>query len=114
MDDFSDRVAKTEVDIVRVFGESLNTMLEKNRERGDCWRGVGLKGSFLEIRTMFFRARHLIWEQEPPTDKYELIRWKADVVNALEDLRNYTMLAELSVMEENWYGEGDDSEFKHE
>lgn len=114
MASFDERVAKTSADIVKVFNKSLSTMLKKNKERGDCWRGVGLKGSFLEVRTMFFRARHLIWEQEPPTDKDELERWKADVVNALEDLRNYTMLAELSVVEENWYGEGDDGEFQHE
>lgn len=114
VESFKERVTRTNADLIKVFNKSLKTMLRVNKERGDCWRGVGLKGSFLEVRNMFFRARNLIWEQDPPTDKVELERWKKDVVNALEDLRNYTMLSELSVMEENWWGVGDDREFQNE
>lgn len=103
------KIIKTENELRTVFEHSLQVMLNKNRERSDCWRSVGLIGSFLEIRTMYVRLRALVWEIEPPsTVSIEYHHWKLEVKNALEDLRNYTMLAELSLEDDNIRGVGDD------
>ena len=99
-----DRVKKTNEDLKTVFERSLDTMLKVNEQRGDAWRGVGLKGCYLEIRTMFLRLRNLCWYKKACANPTEYDEWKAAVVNALEDLRNYTMLAELSILEDNIEG----------
>jgi hypothetical protein len=107
---FQERVEKTESELRLVFENSLKIMIKKNRERGDCWRDVGLIGSFLEVRTMYFRLRALVWDNPVKIGDEDYLDWKKEVKNALEDLRNYTMLAELSLDEDNIKGKGDDSE----
>jgi hypothetical protein len=99
-----ERVEDTKQQITMFLNKSLLVMLEKNAQRGDAWRNSGLLGQFVEIHSMYFRLRNLVWETkcQPLKDKAE---WKAQIVNALEDLRNFTMLAELCVLEENWDGE---------
>lgn len=79
-------------------------MLKKNAGRGDAWRNSGLLGQFIEIHSMYFRLRNLIWETAgKPFGNID--DWKAQVSNALEDLRNFTMLAELCLLEDNYNGE---------
>lgn len=102
--DFEERVKKTNIDLAEIFSKSLTTMLKVNEQRGDAWRGVGLIGCYLEIRTMFLRLRNLCWHKKASANPTEHAEWKAAVINALEDLRNYTMLAELSIMEDNLEG----------
>ncbi len=95
----------TEKMMRKILDSSFNEMKEKNRQRGDCWRGVGLKGSFLEIRSMFFRLRNLAWRIDPPVDPKLLKIYKKELYNVLMDLRNFTILAEMAVVEENWEGD---------
>jgi hypothetical protein len=98
------RQAATEELIKEHFARSLAIMLQKNRDRGDAWRGSGLMGQFIEIHSMYCRLRNLIWEMGPPDGEISNSVWTAEVMNALEDLRNFTMLGELCVLEQNWKG----------
>lgn len=101
-----ERIKKTEKDIEKYFENSKKIMLEKNRQRGDCWRNSGLLGQFIEIHSMYFRLRNLIWETKYERES-DLPLWKEQVTNALEDLRNFTILAELCLAENeiNFKGE---------
>ena len=99
----NERIEKTEKDIKDVFEKSIQVMLKKNRQRGDCWRSSGLQGQFVEIHSMYNRLRNLIWEIGNKMDNKD---WKDQVANALEDLRNFTMLAELCLDENNFKGDG--------
>jgi len=103
------------IKIKKIAKESTKIMMIKNEERGNCSGDIGLFGCFLEVRTMYLRLRSLVWDKGPPnslilpirTKKYN--KWKADVKNALEDLRNYTILAEIALEDNNIKGDGDDS-----
>lgn len=103
--DIKQRIIKTEDDIKRIFDNSLSVMLEKNSQRGDCWRNSGLLGQFIEIHSMYFRLRNLIWEIGPPILEHEYNNWEEQVRNALEDLRNFTMLGELCLIDDNFNGD---------
>ena len=107
-EDLDSRKVRTEVEIRRIFEDSMQVMLEKNRQRGDCWRNSGLIAQFVEIHSMYFRLRNLIWEDKesiPDADSDKWTEWEQQVANALEDLRNFTMLAELCLQERNIRGE---------
>lgn len=100
-------------EIIRIAESSVNTMLRKNEERGNCSGDVGLLGLFLETRTMYLRLRNLVWDKGPPPVKTEeYLNWKVAVQNALEDCRNYTILAEIALKNDNLKGDGDDSELE--
>lgn len=88
---------------------SLSIMITKNKQRGDCWRGTGVVGAFMEMRAIFFRLRNLIWEPGPPDREHaDYNTWKADVIDAMRDLRNFTILGELSAEDDNLKGTGDE------
>jgi len=97
--------------IKKISEESTAIMLRVNKERGSCSQSIGLLGLFLEVRTMYLRLRSLVWDCDPIhiEDKE---KWKADVKNALQDLRNYTILSEIALIEDNMKGVGDDFELK--
>ena len=82
---------------------SLNIMLKKNRQRGDAWRGSGLVGTFIDIHSMYARLRKLIWDMGSEASLKDEV-WIAEVKNALQDMRNFTILSELCLEEENWKG----------
>ena len=106
------RAINTALSFRILMEKSMKILEDKNRERNDCWRGVGLRGAFLEIRSMFFRLRTYMWDTPIPpicTEAYE--KWKKEVENSLEDLRNFTLLAELSLNEDNIEGKGYDREY---
>lgn len=104
--DLDRRIVETEQALRLYMTNSLNTMLGKNRDRGDCWRNSGILGQFIEIHSMYFRLRNLIYEMEIPNpDSPEWKKWSDQVQNALEDLRNFTMLCELCLQEKNPRGE---------
>jgi len=109
MEELNRRISESEKKIKEYFKTSQDTMLEKNKQRGDCWRGNGLVGQFTEIHTIYFRLRHLIWLRSPDGLTFkstkELMEWEAQVQNALEDMRNFTILAELCLHEGNLKGE---------
>ena len=94
----------------RATEQSLSIMVRKNRQRGDCWRGTGVAGAFIEMRAIFFRLRNMIWDPGPPADlsSEEYKTWKADVIDAMRDLRNFTILGELSAEDDNLKGTGDE------
>lgn len=99
---YLERMESTEIKIKEYYEQSLAIMLKKNRDRGDCWRNSGLKGQFIEIHSMYFRLRNLIWEKGMPDPSSE--EWESftkQVANALEDMRNFTMLAEMCLQEKN-------------
>jgi len=100
------RIEDTEEQIKRYMEKSLNTMLTKNKQRGDCWRNSGLLGQFVEIHSMYFRLRNLIWDMKDHTffNQKEYEEWKLQVINALEDLRNFTLLGEMCVIDKNFDG----------
>ncbi len=100
----AERIRRTENDINKYFEKSKDTMIEKNRQRGDCWRQSGLLGQFIEIHSMYNRLRNLIWEGELEGELNALPDWKEQVTNALEDMRNFTILAELCLAEDNMKG----------
>lgn len=100
------RMLITEEQIKSFFKQSEETMVRKNRERGDCWRQSGLLAEFIEIHSMYFRLRNLIWESKiPDVGSNEWKIWYNQVKNALEDLRNFTVLGELCLMEKNIKGD---------
>lgn len=114
------RIQNTEKQIEEYFERSKATMLQKNRDRGDCWRNSGLLGQFIEIHSMYFRLRRLIWDMGRPKkpssfdrdfvnkthqQANDMLHWEEQVRNALEDLRNFTMLAEMCLEEDNWKGD---------
>jgi hypothetical protein len=125
--ELEERIKDTEKCIEEYFERSKTTMLQKNQERGDCWRNSGLLGQFIEIHSMYFRLRRLIWDMGRPRKPgkpiskggfvnmkaaleysnfyHDLFVWKDQITNALEDLRNFTMLAELCLEEDNWRGD---------
>ena len=91
--------------------ESTRIMMRKNEERGNAAQDVGLLGLFLEIRTMYLRLRNLVWDTELEKienpfvfDADKRAKWKKDVRNALQDLRNYTVLAEIAMLDDNFIG----------
>ena len=98
-----DRIEKTEKQINQYFDKSKSIMIQKNRDRGDCWRNSGLLAQFIEIHSMYFRLRNLLWIGEIPKDLPP--EWRDQVQNALEDLRNFTILAEMCLNEGNIKGE---------
>lgn len=98
--------------IRKISKDSTDIMLKVNRERGSCSQEIGLLGLFLEVRTMYLRLRSLAWDQDPPDLKEEKEEWIASIRNALQDLRNYTILAEIALLEDNMKGIGDDSKLK--
>ncbi len=101
------RIEDTEKQVKEFFDKSMEIMLEKNRQRGDCWRGSGLLGQFIEIHSMYSRLRVLIYSDTiPPKDSPNYRIWKDQVANALEDLRNFTVLGEMCLREGNLKGEG--------
>lgn len=110
--------AKTEEErsrIIALVKESTKIMLRKNRERGNVAQEVGLLGLFLEVRTMFLRLRNLVWDKDlshlenplfMPADAR--VKWTKDVRNALQDLRNYAVLAEMALLDKNYKGGNDE------
>lgn len=107
------RIADTEEKLNAYMAKSLATMLEKNRGRGDAWRASGVMGQFVEIHSMYNRLRNLVWELGAPKGvqaawdngtRQDNNDWVLQVQNALEDLRNFTMLAEMCLEEGNWAG----------
>jgi len=110
---FQGDVEETDAMIKKIFDDSLRMMLEKNRSRGDCWRGVGLKGAFLEIRASFMRLKNLAWYGSAPVlhGDEAVLEYKKELLNVLVDLRCFAVLGEMSVLTDNWEGDDDiDSE----
>lgn len=113
--ELTERIAQTGRMIDGYMEKSKKTMLQKNADRGDCWRNSGLLGQFVEIHSMYFRLRRLIWDMGPPelifkdgpisTDWDNWVAWADQVENALEDMRNFTMLAEMCLKEGNFKGD---------
>ncbi len=96
--------------ILDCLEKSTSIMLDRNTKRGDAWRGSGLMGQFIEIYSMCARLRRLIWDQGLPGDTTlttaaGVDRWKDQVIDALRDMRNFTILAEFSIEEDNWKGD---------
>ncbi len=101
--------------IIALVKESTRIMIRKNEERGNCAIEVGLLGMFLEVRTMYLRLRNLVWDKDltmidKPVymDADARAKWTKDVRNALQDLRNYTVLAEIALLDKNFKGGKDD------
>jgi hypothetical protein len=90
--------------ILDIVKRSTDIMIEKNSQRGNASRQIGLLGLFLEVRTMYLRLRHLVWDTDPDNRKEN---WMSDVKNALQDLRNYTILAEIALQDGNFKGSND-------
>jgi len=80
--------------LVERIRQAAQIMVEKNTARGDCWRAVGVAGGFVELHTCYNRLRTLLWDRPLHLDDPE---WMADVENALQDMRNFTVLIELSL-----------------
>lgn len=99
-----DRIQQTEEQIKKYFQESMDVMIEKNKQRGDCWRNAGLIAQFVEIHSMYFRLRNLIWNKFGNAQAFDP-EWNEQVINALQDMRNFTILAELCVEERNMGGD---------
>jgi hypothetical protein len=106
MESIEKRIESTEKQIKKYFDNSMRIMISKNRQRGDCWRMSGLKAQVIEIHSMYFRLRNLVLEMEAPgknSDGWN--EWADQIQNALEDMRNFTILAELCLLEKNLIGE---------
>ena len=111
----SDEAKEERRRIIALVKESTRIMLKKNEERGNAAQDVGLLGLFLEVRTMYLRLRNLVWDTELNRinnpfnhDKDQRAEWKKAVRNALQDLRNYTILAEIAMLDNNLTGIGKD------
>jgi len=113
-DEFETRVANTEALLREFFDESTDIMIKKNRDRGDAWRGSGLLGQYVEIYSMYRRLDVLVWKMGWPVqgehERDDSFRnrkgeWRDQVENALVDMRNFTMLAQLCLFEDNYRGE---------
>jgi len=106
MVDISQRMIETERQIKAVVADSTAIMVEKNRQRGDAWRGSGLLGQFIEIYSMYQRLKNLLWDIGP--DEFRNLTdnkaWFEAILNALQDMRNFTILAELCLKEKNYDG----------
>ncbi len=87
-------IAGVNLRMVERIRQAAQVMVEKNTARGDCWRSVGVLGGFLELHTCYNRLRTLLWDRVPRLDDP---RWCADVENALQDMRNFTILIELAM-----------------
>ena len=105
--DHYEKVKRTEIRIKTLVEESTKIMIKKNTDRVDAWKGSGLWGQFIEIYSMFMRLKVLIWDKGVPSriDMIEHNDWKEDIRNALVDMRNFTILAELCLEDENIRGE---------
>jgi len=90
---------------------STEIMLDRNSKRGDACRGTGLLGQFVDIYSRCSRLKRLIWDQGLPCDsgieddQAQLDIWIEQVLDTLRDLRNFTILAEFSIEEQNWKGD---------
>lgn len=97
--------------IAEVVKASTDIMIDRNTKRGDAWRGSGLLGNFIDIHTRYSRLKKLIWDQGLPCDSStintteQLDIWLEQVVDTLRDIRNFTILAEFNIIEENWKGD---------
>lgn len=112
----TDKAKEERQRIIALVKESTRIMLRKNEERGGCSQEVGLLGLFLEVRTMYLRLRNLVWDRDLTVmenpfymDADARVKWIKDTRNALQDLRNYTILAEIAVLDKNFKGGTDDS-----
>lgn len=105
--------------ILEITSEDTQRLVRANTQRGDAWKDIGLVGLFLEIRTMFLRLRGLIWDKPPMSlGRYDRSdpnkfapdqeAFKAAVTNALQDLRNYCVLAKMALDDANVYGDNRD------
>jgi hypothetical protein len=93
-----------------------------NTKRGDSWRDIGAIGLFLEVRTMYLRLRDMVWneltDKERPLGEFgsedpdDIIEHRKRVFDCLTDLRAYTVLLELAVRDENYFGTGDDTQLE--
>lgn len=87
---------------------STEVMIEKNKQRADCWRPVGLMGTYIEIKSIYYRLHQLIWKQQCFPLDGDVDKWYNQVSDALGDLRNFTTLADICLIEQNLFG--DDNE----
>ena len=99
--DIDERISTTKDRITSHVLEGLEIMIQKNNDRGDAWRASGLLGQFIEIHSMYHRLRALIYEK--PMRAFTK-NWDEQVKNALLDMRNFTILADLCVDEKNFDG----------
>jgi len=83
------------------INRSNRVLKERNAVRGPIYKDVGYKGAFLEMRTCMARLRKALWEKERPDDLMERVQWNREVLDSLRDLRNFTILAEICVIEDN-------------
>lgn len=107
----SELTAKVLLRMKDVSDRTLLRLMQADRKRGHAWRDIGLIGLFLEIRTMYLRLRHQVWDEQSTTKS--LPDYKPIIKDILTDLRTYSILAELALEDNNWKGLRDDSSLKH-
>lgn len=104
----------TNIDIIN---EKINNVLRNtgvrlkaaNAERGNAWENIGLLGLFLEVRTMYLRLRNLVWDEFMNVRINEMTpEHKKRVADCLLDLRAYTVLTELAMQDNNFFGNDND------
>jgi hypothetical protein len=104
--DHYEKVRQTALRIKKLVDESTEIMIQKNQERTDAWKGTGLIGQLVEIYSMYMRLKVLVWDMNPiAAESYMYVEWKEDVRNALVDLRNFTVLGELCLDDDNILGD---------
>jgi len=99
---------KTDERIVRIFNNSMQIMRRKNAERGDCWKYVGLLGTFVEIKSMYYRLKAIFWDKYKTNyDANYFEKNKEEIRNCLVDIRNFTIIAEMALDDLNIDGIAD-------
>lgn len=101
------KVANDRIDgVLRITAARLKAA---NTKRDNAWENIGLLGLFLEVRTMYLRLRSLVWGEFIKGKASDMTtEHKKRALDCLLDLRAYTVLAEMALQDNNYYGSGDD------
>lgn len=109
-----EKIAAVNARIEAVLQKTATRLKAANAKRGNAWEGIGVVGLFLEVRTMYLRLRHQIWDEivvnRPITaadDNFFSEEHLDRVLDTLLDMRAYSVLTELAIMDKNYTGKGD-------
>lgn len=73
----------------------------KNSQRGDSIRLGGLAGAIYEMTGIMGRLFKLVLEEQFDPNDLEQVK---DLLNSLEDMHNYTVIAEMMYQDGNYRG----------
>jgi len=77
----------------------------KNRQYNDAISRTGLLGACVEIVGVAARLEPLIIQNSTFESDFETDSFRSSVLNALNDLHNYAVIALMMLEDQNWRGE---------